>query len=393
MTRIAMIVLHDMAWDRRVDRAASALAEAGHEVAVFCLRGDDLQVTEPRNGYAIQRVATSATAPWSRPIAKIAASRRRERELTEAVAAWGPSIVHCHDLPAMRPGLKAASRVGARVVYDDHELFPDSLSQHKWRGLPPVVAYWRWVERACVPRAVAVITVSPGLADILNERYDCGAIVVPNVPEELLPPCEGSRLRDEYGIGPDVPVVLYQGLLLEVGRSLGELVESMQFVPGAVLVVQGTGPGEGAMRAKVSALGLEDRVVFTGWLPTDELYSYTCGATVGTVFHDGVTLSHKHAWPNRLFLYMMAGVPMAVADLPGLALIAREEGVGVTATPRDPHSMAAAINWLIEHPKERALMVDRGRAAAESTYNWDVQKTKLLDLYAGLTGAPTSEIT
>jgi len=383
MSRVAMVVLHDMRWDRRIDRAASAVAGAGHEVAIFCARGDDLPAVEKRGGYEIRRVATPETAPWRRPIAKISASRRRDAELTQAIAAWNPDLVHCHDLPALAPGVRAAAERDAKVIYDDHELFPDSLEQ-KARSF--VVAHWRRMERRYVPQADAIVTVSPGLAEILKERYGGEPVVVPNVPEEIMPPCEGSRLREEYGIPDETPIVLYQGLLLEVGRSLIELVEAMQHVPDAALVVMGTGAGEQPMRERVQALGLEDRVIFTGWLPTEEVYSYTCGVTVGTVFHDGVTVSHQHAWPNRLFLYMMAGVPMAVADLPGLKRIAEGEGVGVTATPRDPQSMADAINWLIEHPSERAEMARRGREAAETTYNWPVQKRTLLDVYERLLG-------
>jgi glycosyltransferase involved in cell wall biosynthesis len=81
----------------------------------------------------------------------------------------------------------------------------------------------------------------------------------------------------------------------------------------------------------------------------------------------------------------MAGVVPAVTDLPGMSLIVDGEGVGVKAAPRDPDSIASAIRWLIEHPQEREEMAARARTLAETTYNWEVQSGRLLDLYERLT--------
>ena len=393
MIRVAMIVLHDMAWDRRVDREARALAAAGYDVAVFCLESTDKPAVEKRGGYTIRRVATSATAPWSKPLRKARAFSRRERQLLSAIVAYGPAVVHCHDLPTLRTGIRAGRQTGARVVFDDHELYPDSLMQRKFQRSFPVQRYWRSIEAKYVPQADAVITVSPGIARILRERHHVEPLVLLNVPEELLPPCTTSRLREELDIPEDVPVVLYQGLLLEAGRSLRELVEAMTRVPRAILVVQGTGAGLQEMAALVESSGLSDRVRFMGWVPTEELYSYTCGATVGTVFLDGVELSHQHSLPNRLFLYFMAGVPTVVSDLPDMADLVDLERVGVKAAPRDPVAMADAINWLIEHPDERRQMAERARAISEMRYNWTIQSQGLLDLYVELTGARTPAIT
>ena len=171
----------------------------------------------------------------------------------------------------------------------------------------------------------------------------------------------------------------------KVAQSLLELADAIAQVEDAVLVVQGTGAGLEPMRARVAELGLTDRTHFMGWVPTEDLYSYTCGATVGTVFLDGIELSHQNAWPNRLFLYFMAGVVPAVTDLPGMSLIVDGESIGVKAAPRDSESMAQAIRWLIEHPEEREEMAARGRTLAETTYNWEVQSGRLLDLYERLT--------
>ncbi|GAB4276437.1 MAG: glycosyltransferase family 4 protein [Coriobacteriia bacterium] len=385
IARIAMIVLHDMVWDRRVDRAASALAEAGYEVTVFCLRSADQPRTETHNGYRIERAVPWETSPWSKPLTKIKQSSERKRGLVAAVSAYAPDVVHCHDLPTLEYGVLVRERTGAKVVFDDHELYPDSLMQKKGgQGSAPVITYWRSVEKRFVPQADAVITVSSGIARIHKERYGVKAHVVLNVPERLEPPCARSRLREALSLDEQVPIVLYQGLLLETGRSLVELVDAMAQVPAAHLAVQGSGDGKAAMEARVAERGITERVHFMGWLPTEDLYSYTCGATVGTVFLDGVEKSHQNSLPNRLFLYMMAGVPVAVSNLPVMSEFVRRERIGITANPRDPDSMAAAIRWLIDHPEERAEMAVRGRRLAETTYNWPVQKQVLLDVYADL---------
>lgn len=377
---VVMIVLNDMTFDARVRREAATLAAAGHQVDVVCQSGTGLAEVEQVDGFAVRRVSQVGRVSWRRPLRKLAEFRIRERELVRAVAALEPDVVHCHDTPTLVAGSRAARACGAAVVYDAHELYPDSLMQRKYQRAAPVQAYWRRVERRHIPQAHAVITVSPGHRDTLAARFGVDAIVLPNVLP-LEPQCEGSPLREQLGIAPHAPVLLYQGALLSVGRSVDELLQVIARIPDAVLVVQGAGAGLDSAKERTAGLGVSDRVHFMGQLDPGDLYRLTCGVDIGTAFIDGITLNHRLTWPNRIFMFMMAGVPIAATDVPGMGGLVTELGIGATAAPTDVDDMERAVRSLLDDPDGRAEMGRRAREAAEREYNWEHVSGRLVSLY------------
>lgn len=377
--RVVMLLMGEVSNDARVIREASALAAHGHRTTVVCLAGPDLPEEEEKDGFAIRRVATpAAVEPWQ-VIQKIRRQRQRNAALIEACLAARPHVVHAHDTPTLPAAVRAARLAGCSVVCDAHELYPDSLEQQPVQGTWPVQAFWRHVERSNIPRVHEMITVCDGLRDVLELRFGVAATVVANTPP-LEPVADRGLLRRRLGIPDSVPLILYQGGLY-VGRSLRPLVDAMAEVPDAVLVVQGSGPAERSMREHARQRRIQERVIFMGQVPQTELFALTCGADVGTAFLDGVTLNHKLAWPNRLFMYFMAGIPSAVSDLPGMSGLVDQYGVGLKARVGDSRSIGAALAQLIEDSKTSADMGARARRLAEERFNWETESQKLLGVY------------
>ena len=383
--RIAMLVLNDMTADARVDREATVLAEAGHDVTVLALRAEGLPDCERRNRYTVVRVADYTTASWRNPLAKLMQSQRRRRALLHAALILEPDVVHAHDTDTLAVGAVAARLSHVPLVYDAHELYPDMIAEFGAGGSWPVQWYWRGIERAHVRDASSVLTVSRGLADELERRYRVDPVVVRNVPP-LAPLTDPSVLRAELGLSADPRVLaLYQGVLIG-GRGLTRLVEAVAAVPDVVLAIQGFGPEEEAMRARARALGVEDRVRFMGRKAPAELHTYACGADLGVVIYEHTTLNNYLAGPNKLYAYLMAGLPVAASGFPGLAEVVSDECVGVTFDPASAESIAGALSGLAGDAEERRTMGVRARQLAEQRYNWDAEKRVLLGVYERLAG-------
>lgn len=386
--RIVMLVLNDMTADARVSREASALAEAGHEVSVLALRAKGLPASERVGGYAIERVADYTSAGWKRPLAKLSQLRARRRALIGAATGMRPDVIHANDADTLAAGLAAARGAGCRLVYDAHELYSDMISEHGLGGSWPVQAYWKRLESDLVPRADAVVTVSDGLAGVLHERHGVEPVVVRNVPPAE-PLGDKGRLRREIGLALNVSIVLYQGVLI-AGRGLTNLVRAMAALPQAVLVVQGFGPEEQAMREVAAQLELGDRVRFMCRVAPGELHAYACGADIGVVIYAATTLNNRMAAPNKLWSYRMAGLPVVASDFPGLRQTVMGDGTGALFDPADPASIANAIAELLVDPKRRAEISVSSRRLAETRDNWDEEKRKLLDVYDTLAKRSTS---
>ena len=86
-------------------------------------------------------------------------------------------------------------------------------------------------------------------------------------------------VRTRLGIPEDKFVVLSVNILLPC-KDIGSLIQAMQYIPDAVLVVVSDGPESDNLHTMTRELGLQDKVVFTGKVKEKELYDYYAMADV-----------------------------------------------------------------------------------------------------------------
>ena len=363
-----MLVHRSVEHDARVRREARALAESGREVVVVQLSGQP-----PSDQLAAEPFRTVSAAP-RRLRRRLPLKLHRVPEalsLLRAARACGPAIVHAHDV-AMLP---LAFGAGAdRVVYDSHE-FATGVP-YRSRAWAALVAT---IERLLIRRADAVITVSPGIAELLQRRYRLAAAptVLRNVP--ALP--TGARapdLRRELGIG-DAPLILHQGAVAR-DRGCENLVRALALIDDAELLFLGA---QGAylehLRRLADDLGLGGRVHAIPPVALDELVAHTSQADVGVSLLEDTCLNHRMALPNKVFEYIAAGLPVVTSRLPELERLLAEHPVGVTVDSGDPASIAAGVLAALEMRGE-ALSDRIGRAAAE--LSWERERSELTKLYS-----------
>ena len=287
-----------------------------------------------------------------------------------------PDVFHSHDLNTLYVGWRCAEETGAKLVYDSHELATErNRMDNKWRKRA------MWNERRGLPKADALITASPAWIPFLLERYGSvpdQAIELINVPElhEEVPVWD---LRGELDIPPDVPILLYQGSIQE-NRGIEQALEATLRLDDAVLVVVGYGYHRPALEADVAKRGIGDRVKFFGPIPNHELLFWTAAADIGMANIINSSISYHTSLPNKLFEYIMAGVPVIGSDSPEIGRVVKATGIGVVCDPADPEAIADAARTILV---DKQRFVDATKIAA-SQYNWSVESKKLVELYERL---------
>ena len=240
------------------------------------------------------------------------------------------------------------------------------------------------VERLIVPRCDAVITVSDGIAEALQRKYglERRPTVVRNLPD--LPPPHGDGgvedLRTSLGVGA-APLVLHHGAAAE-DRGGEALIRSLAELDGAHLLFLGADGGYAdGLRTALRAARLGSRVHFRAPVPLAELLSYSAQADVGVTLLEDTCENHRLALPNKAFEYIAAGLPVVASDLPELRRLVDQFGIGWTADPADPASIAAALRSALESRDDAALR-ERLAAAAEQL-SWRREQDRLVGLYSG----------
>lgn len=407
--RISMIVWNPFLNDARVLKEAQTLQAAGFRVVVHALHTPG--VTRERetlpDGVRVVRVARSPlwrlrkrrperraddSGTAARP-EEVVAPQTPVRQLLKLVArlwthAWlairlvgsRPDAIHAHDVNVLPTAWLAARLRRVPLVYDAHEISTDREGYRAFRGL---VA---WLERRIMPGAAATITTTDTRARFFARAYGIPRpLVLQNRPRRADIPAS-ERIRDTLGLSEPWPIVLYQGGL-QPGRGLPRLVEAAAEVPNAYFVFIGGGRQEKELRALVDRLGLARRVRFIPTVALDELPAYTASADIGVQPIENTCLNHFSTDSNKLFEYVIAGLPIVASRLPEIARVVNQHDLGLLVPPGDTRALAKAIGRLVDNPDLRERFRDQARRASH-TLHWEAQEAALVALYAGVLPAP-----
>lgn len=291
---------------------------------------------------------------------------RIHRDVRRAAMERPARVYHASDLYTLPALAAAARRHGGRLVYDARELYPYVAST---AGRPWTTYAWRWIESRYIHRANAVFTVSESIAGHLSRLYGVARpAVLYNVPprRDVRP---SPWLREHTGIAPDRALILHQGQM-RPDRGCTRLVDAMRDVPNATLVFLGDGPLKPILARQVDAHGLHDRIRFIDPVPPDALLPVTAGADVGVTLLEDTCLNHRFALPNKLFEYLMAGLPVLGSDLPEIRRVVAGFGVGCVVDPADRGALVAAMTRMAGDAAARTRWTERVPEVLE-TFSWE----------------------
>ena len=209
--------------------------------------------------------------------------------------------------------------------------------------------------RTAVPRDVPVSVLYPG-ADL--ERF------APDLPT--------ADLRSGLGLDDRPSIVSVSRLVPRKGQDV--LIRSMRAVqrrvPGAALVIVGTGPSEGRLR-RLAESAPTGAVVFAGAVSEEELpRHYALGDVFAMPCRSRIGGLEVEGWGNVFIEAAACARPVVVGDSGGAreSLVHGETGLLVDGT--DPDDVADAVASLLEDPAYAARLGKAGRARVEREHTW-----------------------
>ena len=387
--RVCMCVLNPARTDERVMREATALVEAGYDVTIVDVEHESGRPPEELfQGVRLRHaLLPERWKRYYRPtngIAWMAFKLLRIMYAMWLVLITSASVYHAHDVTALPPCYLAAVFRRKKLVFDAHELplvQPHIVKRRVTHGLTV------WLLRLLVRRCDAAITVSPPLVDVLRSMYGGPrAWVIRNVPIYQAP-AHSDKLRERLGLSSDTRIALYQGGI-QGNRTLDILVRAARYLdPHVTIVMMGDGPLTASLEAMIADESVGDRVKMLPAVPYQELLSWTASADLGLLlFKPDFSLSIKNSLPNKLFEYLMAGLPILTTELDAIVDIVQRYDVGNIVHDWQPQIIGRAINAELADGDRRAAMRENALRASQNVLCWEKEKTYLVDLYAGLTG-------
>lgn len=369
--RICMVAFTDLNFDYRIYREATSLLRAGYQVVIVAssfnsapLKGWDNFEVHPIPLDRSRSLRRLYPLFW----------RRAYRLLVEI----HPDAYHAHDLDSLWPAVRAARRLDRPIVYDSHEFWTEQSSLVS-RSL--MRSCWSLLEKRLIRQVDRVITVSGSIAQSLKDRYSLDEVVVLHNLPLFRHKVQSNLIRETLDLPDDRPIVLYQGGFL-TENGLREQIEAAAGL-AAALVLIGDGPSEQALRNQVRAARLDDQVFFIPRVPFHQLHSYTCSADLGLCLIKGTGKSFYYSLPNKLFEYMMAGLPVLASNFPEMQRIVRETRTGATVDPTNIVAIREQIATFLDNAEQREACAKASLQAARQ-YNWEREAAQLTQLYATL---------
>jgi glycosyltransferase involved in cell wall biosynthesis len=400
--------------DRRILQEAHSLQRLGHAVTVlsgFECREPDAYETD--DGVVVKRYvydwrdrrvealrerhrwAWRLLWPWVRLYGRLTgAPNAYDRFVAEKALEHRFDVVHVHDYPVLPAGALVARERGVPLVYDSHEFYPVQSA-----FTPAQQRYHLARERRFVRGCAQVITVNPYLAKMIGDAHAIpeplvilNACPVPPAQDDALTLRAGERRRErraEFGLPTDAFVFLYQGWI-SPERNLDVMIRAIARVPSpAVLAIVGYGDYRRDLEALADGLGVRERVLFLGRVESDELARMTPVADVGLIPYAAVDEMHRYCSPNKLFEFVMAGLPVIANDLPYLRDVVAGHDFGWLGDLEDVDGLAATMTAAMTDP-QRLERYARNALTARGTLNWDVEAAKLAAVYERLAAEPAA---
>lgn len=372
---VALLVLNPFTNDSRVLKEALSLKHAGYDPFVVALHEQGLAEQDTVHGIVVKRIRLLSRG-WPK-VLPIQVFKYFEWLWRAFLLSHKAHIVHCNDLPTLPAGAVARmlSRKRTRVVYDAHEFeINDVANEPRWK-----IRVKSFMERFWIRHADATMTVSESIADEYVRMYGIPKpALVLNCPP-LAPLPEADIFRSTLGIPQDAIIFLYQGGLA-AGRGIEPIIEAFKGLPDSrrVVVFMGYGP----MASAIKQAAAEHRnIYYHPAVSPDVLPAYTASADVGLCLIENLCLSYFYCLPNKLFEYLMAGLPVIVSDLQELRRFVRAHPVGPVLPGTDDESIRQAVAQLDEIAL--AGYADAVRSV-RSVFHWQAQESVLLDVYARL---------
>lgn len=316
------------------------------------------------------------------------------KRLAEIIPVVKPDVLHAHS-PVLNAiaALRAGKKFGIPVVYEVRAFWEDAAVDHGTsteNGLRYKLT--RALETYALKRADAVTTICEGLRkDIVARGIPADKVtVIPNavdIDKFALGGSADQALKDKLGlsgsrlIGFIGSFYAYEGLDVLL-RAVPKLTARM---PDLRVLLVGGGPQDAQLRQLAKDLKIEDKVVFTGRVPHDQVNKYYDLLDVLVYPRLPMRLTDL-VTPLKPLEAMAQGRILAASDVGGHLELIADGKTGVLFRANDTDSLVEKVAALLESQQTWPELRKAGRDYVELERNWPVSVARYKNIYGKLTG-------
>lgn len=286
------------------------------------------------------------------------------------------NVINVHSIHVLLIGVWLKQKMHCKLVYDTHEL------ETEVTGSTGVLRFLsKKLECYCMRYIDELIVVSNSIASWYKDAYDFPHITaiynVPMRPNNVLLRMAPGGLRAYIGVSLDTTLFIYQGLLTQA-RGVDDILEAFCGIKDECHVVfMGSGPLKDII---LQAAKEYHNVHYHPQVPPDQVLKFTMEADAGIHIIKNTCLNHYFCLPNKIFEYLMSGIPFIVSDFPEMANVVADTGGGWICKPD-----SKGLREIISHITREEI--SQKRASIQKNlhkYGWHLEELKYIPIYKRL---------
>ena len=280
-----------------------------------------------------------------------------------------------HITGVINPPLRSAKLIA--TIYDLISLkFPNFFEKK-------LIKHFNYYFKSVIPKSDVIITISNSTKEDILEYFNIPEnkveVVVPGFDNELYRQIQDKNMIDKvkakYGI--DKKYILFVGTL-EPRKNLVKLIKAFSILPeylksDYLLVICGRkGWFFEEIFETVKELKLEEKVVFTGYIPDEDIPLLMNGAEIFVYpsLYEGFGLPPLEA--------MACGTPVISSKVSSLPEVIGDAGILIN--PNDVEELSNAILRVLINNELRAQLSEKGLKQA-SKFSWKRTTSKIVEVY------------
>lgn len=335
--------------------------------------------------------------------------RRCLRQLRDLIGRINPDIVHTHSSKAGILGRIAAwDSLGKSrgVVHTIHgpPFMPVEGGVFQRAKVRAVNLAYTLAERHAAARCHAIVSVAdamtrqfldrrigrPDQYSTVHSGMEVERYLTPTSPDQ-----SREAMRHALGFAPDHFVI---GTVARLAQHKGhdDLLDAcgrdLSTNPSWRLLWVGDGWWRERLLARLRSMGLQDRVITTGLVPSERVAAHL--RAMDLLVHP----SYREGLPRTVPQALLCGVPVVATDVDGTREACIDGRTGMLVPLGDVASLQRAVQWMYDHPDERHRLARTGRDMCKDRFSattmvdrLDVVYRRCLRLARGPRGSVSSD--
>jgi len=241
------------------------------------------------------------------------------------------------------------------------------------------VGFFKPLFKQIFRRADYIQAISSFLADWAKQMgAKCPIEVVPNGVD--ISHFRGKRLNSPFNLGikPNEKIIITVSRLVKK-NGVDDLIKAGQYLnfPFKILIV-GSGPEESKLKKLVQDLNLQEKVIFLGHIPHENLPQYL---SLADVF---VRPSLSEGLGNVFLEAMAVGVPVIGTAVGGIPDFLKDKETGLFCQVNQPADIAKKIKMILEENTLREKIILQARKLVQEKYQWEFIAQKMENIFLNL---------